>query len=84
MSKFIKNCQNISQVALNLMKYGILLALGVLILGVFVCKYNEAFIGGYINHEIGIGVVQAGISLFVQFIIGGIAFDCVSYRKGKE
>ena len=84
MNKFIINCRNISQIALDLIRYGVMLALGVLILGIFVCKYNQIFIGGYINHEVGISVVQSGISFFVQFIIGGIILDCVNYNKNKK
>ncbi len=83
MNKLKLNCENISSVALKMMLYGTMLALGVLILGIFVCKYNELFIGGYINNKIGIMIVQSALSLFVQFIIGGIIFDCVSKSRKK-
>lgn len=84
MNRLKMNCENISPIAIKMMLYGTMLALGVLILGVFVCKYNELFIGGYTNHKIGIAVVQAGVSLFIQFIIGGIIFDCVSHGKNEK
>ena len=83
MNRLKINCENMSNVSFKMMLYGTMLALGVLILGIFVCKYNEMFIGGYMNNKIGIMIVQSALSLFVQFIIGGIIYDCVSKSRKK-
>ncbi len=81
MKKLKTSLKNISKISLLMMLNGTRLALGILILGIGLCKYNERFIGGYGNNQMGIYLVCAAISLFVQFIIGGLAFDCVKASR---
>lgn len=74
--------RNISNIALKTMFYGTKLSLGVLLIGVMAYFYNEFFLDGrYLNTIFCITIIQAAFSLFVQFIIGGLIFDCVSIKK---
>lgn len=73
---------NISKISLQIMFYGTKLALGVLIIGILAHVYNNAVLGGrYPNTVFCLYVIQAAFSLFVQFIIGGLIFDCVNAKK---
>lgn len=74
--------KNISSIALKTMLYGTKMSLGVLLIGIFAYLYNEAFLGGrYLNTVFSLTVIRSAFSLFVQFIIGGLIFDCVHAKK---
>lgn len=81
MKKAAANFEQMSPIAVKMMYYGVITALGVLIIGIFGYEYNEyMYSGDYNNAQMCIGVVQAGFSLFVQFLIGGLIFDCVKRK----
>lgn len=80
--KLIINFRKMSDVSLKMMYYGTQLSLGVLIIGIWAFGYNKyTFAGNYFNAEICIEIVRSAFSLFVQFIIGGLIFDCVSAKR---
>ena len=79
--KVAESARQMSPTAIKMMYYGVITALGVLIIGIIGYRYNEiAYSADYNNAEMCIGVVQAGFSLFVQFLIGGLIFDCVQKK----
>lgn len=82
LNKLTKIFKNISDVSLKTMFYGTKLALGVLLIGITAYLYNEYFMGSrYLNTIFCLSIIQSAFSLFVQFIIGGLIFDCVNLKK---
>ena len=80
--RLLSSLKNMSRTSVLLMFYGIRLALGVLVIGIIAHLYNEYFLcSRYTNTIFCITVIQAAFSLFVQFIIGGLIFDCISSAK---
>ena len=78
MKEIYELLQKMSGAAAYLIYYGVKLAIGVLVLGITVYFYNKRFLGnGALNAEYALRIIQAAFSLFVQFIIGGLIFDCV-------
>ena len=71
--------ENMSFISLKLIYYGLQLAVGVLVIGML--AYSE-FMGSYINEELSKMIINAGVSLFVQFTIGGIVYDIIEKKKG--
>lgn len=78
MKEFFKVYKNISEVSADLIRTGIIISIVVLLIGIFVYNFNEYFIGSYQNREYSFQIVQKAWSLFVIFILGGIALDCYS------
>lgn len=84
MKKIKNGCNEAAKPAVFMVYYGVKAALGVLLIGIFAYIYNEyIFLGGFNSREFCIGVIQAAVSLFVQFTAGGIIFD-VAWRKNKK
>lgn len=84
MHEFIKMVNKMSPEAAKLIFYGLKFATGVLVLGFVAYKYNQLYIESYEAGVMCIEIVKAAFSLFVQFIIGGIAVDCVQKDNGKQ
>ena len=81
MKEFLRACKEISVVSFALINIGMKLVLGMLLVGIFVYYYNENFVGDYHVCAISLQIIQKAWSLFVLFILGGLAFDC--YEKSK-
>lgn len=76
MQEFFKTVNEMSPEAAKLILYGLKMATGVLVIGFAAYKYNQMHIESYEAGVMCFGIVKAAFSLFVQFIIGGIALDC--------
>lgn len=83
MKEIYELLQRMSSAAAYMIYYGVKFAIGVLVLGIVVYFYNKRFLGnGVLNSEYALRIIQAAFSLFVQFIMGGLIFDCVK-ASGK-
>ncbi len=76
MHEFLEAVNKMSPEATKLIFYGLKLATGVLVIGFAAYKYNQLYIESYETGIMCLDIVKAAFSLFVQFIIGGIALDC--------
>ena len=81
MKEFMKVYRNISCISVELLNFGMKIAISVLLVGIFVYKYNELFIHGYKNALFSMQIVQTAWNLFVIFVLGAIAIDC--YEKSR-
>jgi len=78
----MKIFDKMSDIALKLMFYGTKTSFGILIIGILAYRYNILVLGNrYTNTVFCLTIIQAAYSLFVQFIIGGLIFDCVYSKK---
>ena len=80
--KFKENILKINEVSLQLMKYGTQFAMGVILIGLatYLINYRQ-YIFNYLGEQYGIHIMIAGVSLFVQFVIGGLVLDIVQKRR---
>ena len=84
MKEIYELSQKMSRVAVYMIYYGVKLAIGVLILGIAAYFLNKKFLGNdSLNADYALTIVRAAFSLFVQFILGGLFFDCISASKGR-
>lgn len=83
MHKFFETVHKMSPEAAKLIFYGLKLATGVLIIGFAAYKYNQICVRSYAAQMICLDIVKAAFSLFVQFIIGGIALDCAKKESKR-
>ncbi len=84
MYEFLKIINRMSPEAAKLIFYGLKFATGVLIIGFIAYKYNQMYVESYETGVLCIEIVKAAFSLFVQFIIGGIALDCARKDAKKR
>ncbi|MCL2838407.1 MAG: hypothetical protein FWE04_04985 [Oscillospiraceae bacterium] len=80
--KFKKCVSDMNKTAAKLIKYGILFALGICLIGVATYLLNwHLYIFNYLGKQFGIHIITAGISLFSQFVIGGLVLDIIQKRR---
>ena len=69
---------SLNETSLKLIKYGILSAVVVCLIGLIISRTN---IFDYLSEQFGIHIIMAGVSLFTQFIIGGLILDIAKKRQ---
>ena len=73
---------SLSETSLKIMKYGLQSAAAVSLVGLATYILNHrANIFNYLGEQLSIYIILAGVSLFVQFIIGGLILDTMQKRR---
>lgn len=72
-----KLIKSLSKEAAMILRYGLMLSLGLLIIGIFAFCANKAHWNSYINAVWSIKIVVSAQSLFVQSFLGALIFECV-------
>jgi len=86
---FLKMCRDsfaeLCGVSVKLIKHGSQFAAGICLIGITILAVNHRmYIINYAGEQYGANIVMAGVSLLVQFIIGGIVLDVLLKRaKGR-
>ena len=80
--KLKKSVLSLNETSLKIMKYGLQFAVGVSFIGLVAYILNNRARGfNFFCEQLSIYIILAGVSLFVQFIIGGLILDSVQKRR---
>jgi len=80
--KLKKSVLNLSEFSLKIMKHGLQFAAGVSFVGLvaYILNYRTHTFN-HLGEQLSVYIILAGVSLFVQFIIGGLILDSVQKRR---
>jgi len=82
LQKLKTGISNLNETSLKLMKHGAQFAVGVCLTGLAAYIINSRmYIFNYSGEQFAIHIMLAGVSLFMQFIIGGLVLDIFQKRR---